>query len=99
MKHETASALTLGGLAVVAIIVTIAGAKLVELNTNVAALAERSADHAKQKTTMAELTTTWTSALGEHSVTTTQNDGETAAAHAARHKAAVVAAQVEFPPV
>lgn len=48
---------------------------------------------------MTTLKTTWTSANGSHEVVTTRADGESDAGHAARHKAAVVAAQVEFPKV
>lgn len=43
------------------------------------------------------MTTTWKSALGTQTLTTPKINGETDAAWAARHKAAVLAMQVEFP--
>ena len=46
---------------------------------------------------MATLTTTWTSACGTHTITTTKQEGETDREHAQRHKAALVEAQQEFP--
>jgi len=53
----------------------------------------------EHKEQMAKMTTTWTSALGEHEVVTTRSDGESDAEHTARHKAAVVAAQADFPKI
>lgn len=46
---------------------------------------------------MSTITTTWKSANGTMSLTTTQNAGESNAAFAQRHKAAVLAMQAEFP--
>jgi len=43
------------------------------------------------------MTTTWKSALGTQTLTTPKLADETNAAWAARHKAAVLAMQVEFP--
>lgn len=48
---------------------------------------------------MATLTTTWKTANGvQHSVTTTQQAGETPTAFAARHRDLVTAAQLIYPP-
>lgn len=46
---------------------------------------------------MPTVTTTWKSVNGTHAVTTQQLAGETNSAWAQRHKAAVLAMQVEFP--
>jgi len=43
------------------------------------------------------VSTTWKSVNGSHTVTTQQLAGETNSAWAQRHKAAVLAMQVEFP--
>lgn len=48
---------------------------------------------------MQTVTTNWTSAVGEHSVTTTQLPDETLAEWRARHAAAVKAMQELFPPI
>lgn len=47
---------------------------------------------------MSEVTTKWTSANGEHEVTTKRLDEESASDFAARHKEEVLALQTAFPP-
>lgn len=51
----------------------------------------------REKTLMPNMTTTWKSALGTQTLTTPKLVDETNAAWAQRHKAAVLAMQVEFP--
>ena len=53
----------------------------------------------KETEKMPSVSTTWKSAQGTHTVTTQQLAGETNSAWAQRHKAAVLAMQVEFPPI
>ena len=54
---------------------------------------------AKENAMSEPMVTKWNSATGEQSLTTVQNVGESNPAFAQRHKARVVAMQVEFPKI
>ena len=100
MRKDWMTPVSLGALVVLTVVVILAGAQLVELKTNVIRLAEHSLNNiTPEQHTMATLTTTWTSQVGEHVATTTRGEEETAAEHAARHAADVEAAQAQFPKI